>query len=452
MKKEILIVAATAVLLISLVAAQGQIINLQFTQEMSDFIAGETMTFNFSFNYPDISATYPNQADSAMLAIVVNISSNDTNYPVWKGDFELDGEMWLPGKHYEFECVEDEFEMDYFYGPVLITDIPDGVFYCSNKEFLAMNLDSDVGVSMNVKSNPALWPGKYNFTIGLFYPEQYIFPPPNLTIYFPENEIYGERRIKFNITTDQEVESIEYIRWSSRRPRWRRLCRNCNEYGYLREKMKSFSEGNHGLSFKTTNYEKEITIKNISIFVDTKKPRISKMRPRQNKFTNGSNFYIRYSENNLKEISVNWNSSLSLPDCNSSGRNQECYIDLNLSDYDGEKIEYWFNVSDFVRSVASRKIRVKVDTTAPVIDDFNFTVDGRRVEFVLNVSEDNLDEIIYSYIDNKGRLRERRLCSRLRDGICKKKKSFRRGIYNLTITTIDRAGNGETVAAEFEIL
>lgn len=79
-------------------------------------------------------------------------------------------------------------------------------------------------------------------------------------------------------------------------------------------------------------------------------------------------------------------------------------------------------------------------TTIPILNYFNYSIDRRRVEFIFNVTEINFDEI--NYIDWNGRRpRERRLCSRLRYGICEKRKSFRTSEHNLTITVLDNAGN-----------
>jgi len=88
----------------------------------------------------------------------------------------------------------------------------------------------------------------------------------------------------------------------------------------------------------------------------------------------------------------------------------------------------------------SRHNKVAIDTTPPVLNSFDYLIDGRRVDFIFNVTETNFDEI--DYIDfNDSRPRERRLCSRLKDEICEVKKSFRSGEHHLTITVLDKAGN-----------
>ncbi|MCK5149365.1 hypothetical protein KAJ87_00370 [Candidatus Pacearchaeota archaeon] len=456
MKTKTFLIMLGILLVLPLIQAQGNITNLVFNQEIPDFIAGETVSTIFTFNYPDISGIYPNQIENALLVFVINISSNNSNYPVWKNDFELNGSM--QPYNYKFICSEDDFILDYPFGPVEIENIPDGTFYCTNKEFLEMDLDSINEVTLNIKSNPALWPGEYNFSVGFFYPENMAEKPWNLTIYSPIEKIYGSRRIKFNLTTSKEVKLIEYKNWGDRQPRWRRLCRNCNEYGFSKKKLKSFKEGEHNITIRATDSFDQTKEENILFSIDSKKPRISKTLPRKNKFTNGSNFYIKFKEDNLNEVLLIINETefyqINTSECIKGKRYTECYVKLNLTEFNGQEIKYWFNVSDFVRSVSSKKTKIKVDTTPPIINN-NITKDleinKRRVTFKINVTEENFDEIRYTYIDNKGRLKNRRLCSRLKEGICEKKRTFRKGEYNLTIKVLDKVGNSDEKFVEFKV-
>ena len=78
--------------------------------------------------------------------------------------------------------------------------------------------------------------------------------------------------------------------------------------------------------------------------------------------------------------------------------------------------------------------------TKPIINSFINTTNGRRVTFTLNITELNFDEV--NYIDyNDNRPTERTLCSSLRSGICSSTKTLRAGNHNITITTLDKAGN-----------
>ena len=84
---------------------------------------------------------------------------------------------------------------------------------------------------------------------------------------------------------------------------------------------------------------------------------------------------------------------------------------------------------------------VNVDVSSPVINNFNYTIDRRYVTFLFNITELNFDEINYIDYSEGERARERRLCTRLRDNICERRKSFREGEHNLSFEVIDEAGN-----------
>jgi len=184
MKQKTLTIILGMIFLIGIVTAAGTIINISESLEInpSSFIAGSKTTAEFSFDYPDISEQYPNQEDNAPLMIKVDIiSENQTSYPVWKGDFELNGAMvnkgWfvLPDTYYSFNCYENDFTYYYNQNPYDLINIPDGTFYCYNPQFLEMREGSSNDVTLNINSNPALWPGKYNVSVGLYYPqEEYI--------------------------------------------------------------------------------------------------------------------------------------------------------------------------------------------------------------------------------------------------------------------------------------
>ncbi len=643
MTPKILIIIIGILLVLPLSLSQGEIINLAVNQPLPDFIAGETVTTVFDFDYPDISGLYPYQKDNAALILLVNITSNDSNYPVWKGDFEIDGVM---NEINEFECVEDSFSFSGC-GNFESFNISNGTYYCTDENYLEMSLNSNNRINLSVSSHPALWPGKYYFSIGLYYidinktdlfvspsipnglngwyisapnftlvradnasiyyrwdstgPLLYTSPfglenipniPPNdsagilelnywsdvcggepeqnrtfyvdlknpiindlipannsivyssqkplisaylddvyqsnsginknsvrmtldglivnpsildvdsidaiinyfpswylsegqhnvsvyvednagrnsslnwfffinlsaplfdLTIYSPFEPIYDSRRVQFNITTSDDVELIEYINLNDRRPRWRRLCRNCDEYGFFRKKTKSLNEGENNVSFRAEDEFGFVVEKNISFFIDSKKPRIRKILPRINSVINSSEFYIKYTEDNLENINLFINGiNMTKTDCE-AGKNKECiFSDIDLSTYDGQWIEYYFEASDIVRSVQSRVVRVKVDTTSPVLN-VNIPEDGevydRRVVFNISVSEDVRLEY---YDDSVARPRWRRLCTRCDEyGFDRlKRKSFKKGSHDILISAIDKAGNSDVEEISFDV-
>ena len=128
-----------------------------------------------------------------------------------------------------------------------------------------------------------------------------------------------------------------------------------------------------------------------------------------------------------------------------------CNTGANLIDYDGQEIEYWFNLTDISSfSHASRRLGVDVDVTYPNIVDLDFEVIGRFVNFNMLIEEENLDSV--DYMDNSElRPRWRTLCSRLNDGRCIARKSFSDGNHNLDIRIIDEAGNSVTENINFVV-
>ena len=123
---------------------------------------------------------------------------------------------------------------------------------------------------------------------------------------------------------------------------------------------------------------------------------------------------------------------------------QGCWInDINLEDFNGEEIEYWFTLTDMVGSEdESRHYTLDVDTEDPfIINNPGFyTSDDMYIYFNIEIDEDNLDEVTLSY-DYNGKPRERRLCTRLKDGICEKKFRMRDDYSGYQLNILDEAGN-----------
>jgi len=271
----------------------------------------------------------------------------------------------------------------------------------------------------------------------------------NLTVYSPfNNEVYDSKRILFNITTDKEVEEIGYINYNDTNPRERRLCRNCDEYGFNREKTKSLNEGENNIKIMARDEYGFTHEKAINLFIDSKKPRISKTEPRRG-FANGD-FSVEFKELNPISLILNYgingdmrNNEVDLNNCSKDEDDYKCLINVNLSDFDGQEIEYWFNLTDIAGNYdESRKEDLKVDFSDPVINNVKYEMDGRRVKFIINVTESYLEEVGYSYYVN-GNLKDRRLCRDLENGICEKKISLKDGWKNLTIYALDELGNSD---------
>ncbi|MFH1607770.1 MAG: hypothetical protein ABIA78_01420, partial [archaeon] len=272
----------------------------------------------------------------------------------------------------------------------------------------------------------------------------------DMQIYSPDKSIYDIRRLEMNISLDREVEKLEYLDSESSSNRYRTLCRNCNEYGFLREKTKSFSEGEHNLSIRATDEFGNSVEKNISFLIDSKNPRISRTEPRIRSITNGNDFYVKFKEDNVKELILNINGTIYPIDKNEClpDRNYlECYLEIDVDQFDGEEVEYFFKITDIAGNIdESRLTKIKIDTNPPKINNPTtfYTNDSRYIHFNVNITEENLDEVYLTY-DYHNRSRESRLCSRLEDGICEKKFRYRDYYANYQLNVIDEAGNSIAV-------
>ena len=280
-----------------------------------------------------------------------------------------------------------------------------------------------------------------------------------LTVNSPiDKEIYDSRRVQFNISTSEDVELIEYKNFNDRRPRWRRLCEDCDEYGLSRKKTKVLKEGENNISVRASFYGGGVKEENISLFIDSVKPKISTTKPRRNSFVNGQEFFIKYTENNLEELKLfvnGTNGSMSiLGDC-PSGKNQVCYFngaEGNIGQFDGQEVNYWFEVSDSINAKISRKVKINIDTIAPELTVAfpENVIYGRRVPFNISMDEEsNLEYIDYSARNPLWR----RLCTNC-EGYGHDKartKGFTRGIHPMQIRATDKAGNFDIENVTFEV-
>ncbi len=295
-------------------------------------------------------------------------------------------------------------------------------------------------VMVNATDNAGRYSFKeWTFTIALT-------PALSLTIHSPQNQTYDTRRIPINVSLNGTVELLQYINYMDNNPRLRNLCKECNSSGFYKEKEITFREGENILGIRATDFFGAVNEENVTFFIDSKLPKIARTEPTRNSFTNGSNFYIKYTESNVAELLLSLNSTLNLTSqCNVGGKNQECFFNVNLSAYDGIEVSYQFNMTDVAGNKGNSKLTpVKVDTTDPVVNLFNYTIDGKRVEFIVNVDEINFEEI--NYIDSSdNNPREKRLCSSLKNNSCKKKVSFSSGNHSIDIIVRDKAGNTAVV-------
>jgi hypothetical protein len=277
--------------------------------------------------------------------------------------------------------------------------------------------------------------------------------PFNISVYSPKEGNYSFRRHQFNVTSSDKSSKIEYINWNERKPRWRRLCLNCDEFGFNRKRTKTLIEGWNNISFRAEDMSGNVAEENVVLYIDSKPPKISRTEPRRNSVVNGSLFSVRYTEDYLENVEFVYNPVISLSNC-SSGRNKVCSTSVDLSSFDNMSISYHFEVSDGINIVSSRNVTVDVDTSSPILEihmPINGTISGRRVAFNISSSEEGTIE----YMDNfDSRPRWRRLCNRCDSyGLDRKKvKGFRQGLHDVLIRARDEAGNSGVDEVGFTVV
>ncbi|MEK6934555.1 MAG: hypothetical protein AABW46_01625 [Nanoarchaeota archaeon] len=262
--------------------------------------------------------------------------------------------------------------------------------------------------------------------------------PPVLTIFSPESDFwYDDRRVPALLEVDS-YSLLEYMNLADSRPRWRTLCDKCTSY----DKDIRLNEGENNVTFKATKKINGLTDEaNVQFNIDSKTPKIHRTYPKKGEYANGE-FIVEYTEDNLKDIVLNYgtegNMSDLLMDWCSSGSKQSCSAVVDLSDFDGQQIQYWFDVSDFVRTVSNRRpVEVLVDITAPEILNFSVWNEERNVYFDVEI-DDETAKIQYMDLDDT-KPKWKTLCSM--DLICERGKRFRDGEHNLIVRAIDKAEN-----------
>jgi hypothetical protein len=281
--------------------------------------------------------------------------------------------------------------------------------------------------------------------------------PEFLIVNSPINGMsYSNPLVDINVTLDVFGSKVDYIKWSFDKHTWKTLCTNCHDYGLLNKKTRGFSEGEQEIEFRLMTGNKILQEKTVKFFIDSENPVILKMYPSSGTAVNGDEFYIKYSEDNLKEITLYYGTD-KITKTNQEcipGKKKECVFNVDLSKYNKKWIEYQFKVSDFASSVVSDKRRIFVDLDAPKLiinspKDGN-TYDSRFIPFKLNTSE--YSEIEYIDLAQKNPS-WKKICENCNSfGIDKEEKIyFLNGAHKLSIRTTDSAGNYEIKTINFNV-
>jgi len=282
--------------------------------------------------------------------------------------------------------------------------------------------------------------------------------PPNMTLISPQNgTVFTVRSIplKFTITKNAAVFYMNLL--ESRQGRWNRICTSCSSY----DQNRRFNEGYNSIRIRATDHSGNEVFKDVAFFIDSKVPKIRKTFPGKNEFANGD-FRVEIQEDNPRELKLIYGDSssmktqvLNLNSCVIDKTKRICDVNVNLAMFDGKEIQYHFTLKDVAGNmVESPGVPIKVDNTAPIlVNTGNYThLEGEYRYFHLQITEPNFEGVVYSYLDTRGNIKEKKICTKLDEsGMCVKRIKFRSGHYDLTVTIKDQAGNSVGYPLVFDV-
>ncbi len=268
--------------------------------------------------------------------------------------------------------------------------------------------------------------------------------PPHMDINSPvEGEIYGDRSILVDIDPDESA-SLYYMDNDEERLGWKQLCSRCSSYS----RERSFKEGRNDLTFKAVDESGNEATFDVVFYIDSIDPKISKTAP--TKGFAGGIFNVSFQESSPSGLVLNYGNietgmrsrTVDIEnDCTQNVDKYACMVEVDLSNFDEETIEYSFVLEDIGgNSIESKIILLPVDYSDPRINSLDYTIEGKSVTFMIDVTEQNLDKI--TYIDTTDpKAKEKTLCSGSQGILCEKKVSFKDGDHTVAIRARDKAGN-----------
>ncbi len=278
--------------------------------------------------------------------------------------------------------------------------------------------------------------------------------PPVITFTNPKMDntsLFSSTSVKLAYHLNEKAD-VFYSDLTDSNRRESKICDDCRG-----DKTKSvrFKEGLNKIRFRTVDMYRNTRILDIQFFIDTKNPKIREVLPARG-FADGS-FSATIDEANPRTINLHYGNAnkgfkrslLNVnTDCQLERKSLSCSKNVNLSDYNGQSIQYWFEVIDIASKQAlSKKIVLSVDTQDPLINFIQTTISGKSATLRINVMEPNLESIEYS--DN-GR-RPKLLCNKLISNVCEKKIVFSTGSHTVFIQVTDKAGNAVGQSVSFVI-
>ena len=342
----------------------------------------------------------------------------------------------------------DNVDLDYCNVRVYSGDNSQNLFYEMFIDNISNNLSIKVEVS-GIEDSNYLWNVECTDTSNnsvISESREFKLDLEKIRVISPNSRYWNTRGVFFNISLDNTTNLFEY---SDNGGRFKRLCTNCDKFvGVI-----SLGYGDHSIALNASGVDYKI----IHLSVDDKSPRILRTEPKRG-FASGI-FNVEFTEDNPTDLTLFYGNSIRNHsvdignECVLNRTRYKCQTEVNLSDFDGGKIKYWFELRDIVGNIdSSRETELEVDKTLPILNTFNYSIDRRRITLRLNVTETNFDKITYT--DSNDKIpRPKVLCSRLsKDGICEVKKTFSLGPHNLNIKVLDEAGNFAEINETFVIV
>lgn len=152
--------------------------NLEGINMPASVVAGDTFQANFSFDYLDKK----HNQDNSSLILQLNFTSKDKDYPVWKGDFQVNGTIkecsvklygtCIGHRTVNFSCSEIA---PLVIGDTNIKNLANGTFYCYNDQ-MNLSLNSHEEIILNITTKLALYPGNYTLSAQMFYLNESTIP------------------------------------------------------------------------------------------------------------------------------------------------------------------------------------------------------------------------------------------------------------------------------------
>ncbi len=275
--------------------------------------------------------------------------------------------------------------------------------------------------------------------------------PPVFNILSPLNEeVYNNKAVLTDISLD-ESSDIFWTDNNNLESGWKKVCQKCIRFS---QKV-NFREGENNITFKFMDHSGNEAFSDLEFFVDSAKPKITKTSPTKG-FASGM-FNVSFQEANPSNLVLNYGNSdngirsanLDIGMCSKEGDKHNCNVEVNLADFDEETIQYSFVLKDIADNlVESKIINLPVDNSAPKFNSVDFSIDGKSVSFVIDVTEQNPDKL--TYIDSSdSKAKEKTLCSGMQVNICSKKVSFNDGEHDVMLIASDKVGHSTNTSVQF---